>query len=227
METPTTFESVLLAELNLGLPPLTFYRIGEEPSDWSFVLKLHAVMECALNRLLDKRLPEDEFEETMTCARKIQLAFEMPEFAHDEHYRSFLITLNYLRNRFAHRAKYIVADLGKVLQEVPSHRRSSVLQSLAVGFKIPGTAEHDSRNRQCRERIMLECPRFTIHTSASYALVMLSLAYYFHLGKDGKIYVEEYRHQLQDLLHDPEVIEFRRKLKSEFEGEGGSPTEGV
>ena len=29
-----TFESILLAELNLGLPPLTFFKILQEPSDW-------------------------------------------------------------------------------------------------------------------------------------------------------------------------------------------------
>jgi hypothetical protein len=210
-----TFESILLAELNLGLPPLTFFKILQEPSDWSFILKLHAVVECALGRLLEKRMLEN-FEVTSSFVSKLQLAFELPDLAHDDHYRRFLTALNFLRNRFAHRARYIVSDLRTVLQEIPVHKRDAVLLSLAVAAKIPGTQEDDPRNRPLRRKFILDKPRLTIAMSAAYALDLLSLVYFFHLGKDGKLYVEEFRAQLQDLLHDPRVLEFRRKIESEF-----------
>jgi hypothetical protein len=209
------FESILLAELNLDLPPLTFFKIAEEPSDWTFILQLHAVLECALSRLLEKRMPED-LETTSSFVSKLQLAFELPELVHDDHYRSFLIALNFLRNRFAHRASYIVSDLRTVLQEIPAHRRDAVLLSLAVGVKIPDTQEDDPRNRPERRKFILDMPRFTIAMSAAYALDMLSLVYFVHLGKDGKWYAEEFRAQLQDLLHDPRVLEFRRTFDREF-----------
>jgi len=216
MQKPNTVESILLAELNLRLPPLSFYKLVKEPSDWSFILKLHAILEGALTRLLERRLSESDFDETLTFMRKVQLAFELRELAHDNHYRSFLVTLNHLRNRFAHRAEYIVADIPTVIQGIPTHKRSSVLQSLAVGIKIPGTTEDDPRNRIGREEMTRKWPRYMIMMSAGYALDMLSLAYYFQMGKDGEFYFEEYRSKLQDLLHDPEVIELRRKIEAEF-----------
>jgi hypothetical protein len=209
------FESILLAELNLDLPPLTFFNVAGEPSDWTFIIQLHAVLECALCRLLEKKMPED-LDTISSFVSKVQLAFKLPELAHDDHYRSFLIALNFLRNRFVHRASYIVADLRTVLQEIPAKRRDATLLSLAVAVKIPDTQEDDPRNRPERRKFILDMPRFTIVMSAAYALNMLSLVYFFHLGKDGKWYAEEFRAQLQDLLHDPRVLEFRRKIEREF-----------
>ena len=73
MECPTTFESVLLAELVVGLPPLTFYNLIGERDDWCFILKLHAIMECALTRLLEKRIEDQDFDDPMTFHRKLLL----------------------------------------------------------------------------------------------------------------------------------------------------------
>jgi hypothetical protein len=46
---------------------------------------------------------------------------------------------------------------------------------------------------------------------ATGVLDALSLGYFIELGKDGKYYLDEFRPQLQDLLNDPAVIEFRRE----------------
>jgi len=105
MRIPSTFESLLVAELNLGLPPTSFFKLMTEPDDWSFILKLHAILESALTSLLEKRLPAEDFDNTMTFARKIQLVFELPECSRDPEYRSFFFSLNSLRNRFAHSAR--------------------------------------------------------------------------------------------------------------------------
>jgi hypothetical protein len=43
MRPPEIFESVLLAEMNLGLPPTFFYSLLKEPDDWAFILKLSCV----------------------------------------------------------------------------------------------------------------------------------------------------------------------------------------
>src|SRR5437667_198329 len=131
MRVPTTFESVLLAELNVGLPPMSFHKLIGERDDWSFILKLHAIMESALRRLLDKRLADHDFDDPVSFSQKLRLlqsVLPVPE----EEYQSFLVALNYLRNRFAHEAKYIVADLHTVFNELPSSRRQSVLENLGV-----------------------------------------------------------------------------------------------
>src|SRR6266516_3609319 len=90
---PSTFESVLLAELNLGLPPTSFFKLMSEPDDWSFVLKLHAILESALTRLLEKRLPAESFDDMMTFVRKVQLVFDLPECSRDRYsgYRGFFL----------------------------------------------------------------------------------------------------------------------------------------
>ena len=211
---PSTFESVLLAELNLGLPPLFFYELIREPNDWSYVLKLHVMFESALNKVLEKRGPEDDYDQPSTYYSKVEKALQSGAVVEDEHYRNFLVSLNYLRNCFAHRASYIVAAISSVINEMPAHRRDIVVQSLAVGWGIPGGNQASPENRPYRRKLMSEHPRFVIHFSAGFALEMLSLAYYFRLGKDGKFYGDEFRPQLQDLLNDPVVIETGRKIRS-------------
>jgi hypothetical protein len=37
---PEQFESILLAELRLGLPPLFYWQLREIKDDWAFILKL-------------------------------------------------------------------------------------------------------------------------------------------------------------------------------------------
>jgi len=71
MKAPTPFESVLLAELNIGLPPTSFHKLLEETDDWSFILKLHAILECALVRLLEKRSSSDFLDENSNFVQKV------------------------------------------------------------------------------------------------------------------------------------------------------------
>jgi len=163
MKAPNNFEAILLAEFNLGLPPLTFFKLIKEPSDWSFVLKLHTVLECALNCLLEKRMPAYDYDRPMTFVSKVQLAFELPMPARDDYYRNFFKNLNYIRNRFAHRANYILYDLKQVIQEIPLHRRNAVIESLAVGVKIPETSENDARNAELRQALFVKHPRNILH----------------------------------------------------------------
>jgi hypothetical protein len=223
---PSTVESILLAELNVGLPPFTFYKLIGESSDWSFVLKLHAILECALDRLLRGRLSGDDFDDRMTFYRRVELAFDIPEFDRDDHYRNFFFNLNSLRNRFAHRAKYIVADIGTVVRDFPDPKRSRLIQSLAVGFIITGTSQNDPRNIAPRRELFSKWPRITILNSAGYALEMVSIASYIRSGKSGDCYIEDFRPQLQDLLLDPVVIEMRRKIATEFPHDDAGSVEG-
>ncbi len=209
MRVPTTFESVLLAELIVGLPPMSFPKLISERDDWSFIVKLHAIIECALTRLLEKRNTDHDFDDPISFTGKLQLlqsVLAVPE----EEYRSFLVALNYLRNRFAHEAKYIVADLQTVFQEIPSRRRQSVLECLGVCYFPHGQSPDRMQLSVRRANMTRQFPRPVILISAGYALEMLSLAYYVKLGHDGNCYAENFQPQLQDLLNDPAVIEFQR-----------------
>ena len=224
MRVPTTFESVPLAELNVGLPPMSFHKLIGEPDDWSFILKLHAIIESALTRLLEKRLTNQDFDDPMSFTRKLQLLQSVLPVP-DEEYRSFLGALNYLRNRFAHEAKYIAADLQTVFQEIPSRRRQALLECLGVCYFPHGQNPDQVQVSVLRAHMTAQFPRPVILMSAGYALEMLSLAYYVELGNDGNCYSENFRPQLQDLLNDPAVIEFQRGFTNWLRENGYSEEE--
>jgi hypothetical protein len=226
---PTAFESVLLAELNVGLPPTTFWKLLNEPDDWSFVLKLHAIFEGVLGRVLMKRVTEETLDEYTNFTRRVHMAFELPFMSRDvvegEKCRSFLLALNQLRNRFAHNASYISADLHTVLGEISHEKRRNLLRhlNLTTAFDNPrgmfdrlsplllkadSTVKDAKKVREACARVY---PRGMIMNLATGVLDALSLGYFIELGKDGKYYLDEFRPQLQDLLNDPAVIEFRRE----------------
>jgi hypothetical protein len=191
-----------------------------EPDDWSFILKLHAILESALTCVLEKRLRADDFDERLSFAGKVQLVFRLPECVRDPEYRTFFVALNSLRNRFAHSARYIFADFSTVFQDIPPPKRRSLLESLAVAVMTRQANPHPLQLKSVRERWTREFPRITIFGSASYALELLSLAYYIQLGVDGNYYAEEFRPQLQDLLNDSNVIKFQRDFLNWFREQG-------
>src|SRR5262245_16832027 len=210
MPIPSTFESLLLAEVNLGLPPTSFFKLMAEPDDWSFTLKLNAILESALNCLLQKRLLADDFDDMLRFYRKVELVFELPECSRDSELQEFLVALNSLRNRFAHRAKYIFANFSTVFEDMPRPKRRSLMLRLAVTITTRNPNPRQFELEALRERWMSSFPRVAIFNSASHALELLSLAYYVQIGKDGNCYAEDFGPELQDLLSDPAVIEFQR-----------------
>ena len=230
MVSPGMFEASLLAELNMGLPPTSFFKLLAEPNDWSFVLKLHAMLEGALVRLLERRFPEEGPDERTNFVEKVRVAFELPEVSRDQKYQGFYFALNFVRNRFAHNAKYIYADLRTVLAEIPPYQLPRTLRSLGLtevlsdedrftstfGELALGQVENAS-NREKFEELRRLLLRANILYNACYLLETISLAYYIQRRKDGKSYGEDFRPQLQDLLNDPAVIAIRRKYFAEDE----------
>jgi hypothetical protein len=238
MPPPSQFEAILLAELNIGLPPTSFWRLLREPDDWSFILKLHAIFEGVLARVIEKRVADKTVDEYTSFTRRVQLAFELPCLSGNkgegERYRSFLLDLNSLRNRFAHNASYICADLRTVLLSIPLRRQRDMLRNLnlTLAFNKPNLlldrlspvllkAQPDpEKTKKLRDVCAKVFPRIMLMTAAADALDLLSLARFIELGKDGKHYAEEFRPQLQDLLNDPAVIEFRRQHEIDMQNYG-------
>jgi len=233
MNPPEVFESVLLAEMNLGMPPTSFYSLVQETRDWSFVLKLHCVFECALAQLVQRRGANDTAAES-TFVGKVHSAFQTPFLSGQdgETFRNFLLSLNFLRNRFAHNARYMSADIWTVLLDVPLPRRRVVQAGLKLvsdrpDFFINIVAKVFKYERfdQLPDKALNGIVRCSLLFYGGLILDLISTAYYIALGKDGKFYLEDFRPQLQDLLHDPAVIELRRNLDSDMPGLGlgGTP----
>jgi hypothetical protein len=224
VKAPEVFESVLLAEMNLGMPPTSFYALLREPNDWSFVLKLHCVFECALAQLVERRAADDTGVET-TFVGKVQSAFQVPFLSGGggETFRSFLLNLNFLRNRFAHNAKYMSADIWTILRDVPLPKRRLVLAGLKLASDRPdyfvnimARAVEVERFDELPDEARKVIVRGSLVFHGGLILDLISTAYYIAVGNDGKFYFEDFRPQLQDLLHDPTVIEFLQKLRSDM-----------
>ena len=105
------FDLILLAEHRLGLPPLFYFKVMDIKDDWAFILKLHALFEGAVHRLLAEKTAQFEFAEPVPSERdsfftKVQTAARLflPD-NRDEAYipaREYLLALNHLRNRITH-----------------------------------------------------------------------------------------------------------------------------
>jgi hypothetical protein len=50
-----SFNLILLAEHRLGIPPLFYFKLIEIKDHWAFVLKLHALFEGTIQRLLEEK----------------------------------------------------------------------------------------------------------------------------------------------------------------------------
>lgn len=220
-----TFETALLAELRVGLPPLFFVRLIEIDDDWAFVLKLHSFSEGILTRLLQEKIrlrtqcgenltPRDSF------VSRVHLAFRMNLLEPD--FRGFLIALNRLRNDITHNIRFMDFDLRRYVDGLSDSdfRRTAV--TLCAGVKnLPADSiplpkqpsPASTRQRHCqtvREQIWHLFPRFSLSYAGLWTLDLLSLHFHFEISGDKWSAEPDIQAKLQDLLHDPVVIEFRR-----------------
>jgi hypothetical protein len=109
--------------------------ISQPKEEWSMVIKFNAVFEAALIHLLTVGVGtaslEDQFE-GMTQARRIEFAgaagWILPQ------HRRFLLTLNGLRNQFAHKPKYIDATIATYVADLDERRQQSFRDGInAIG----------------------------------------------------------------------------------------------
>jgi hypothetical protein len=219
----------LLAELRVGLPPLFYYRLIEIPDDWGFVLKLHAFFEGTLTRLLQDKLrlrtlcresltPRDSFTSRVYLASRMDLI--------EPDYRAFLLALNRLRNDITHNVRYLDFKLRHYVDNLSDtdFRRTAVM--LGAGLKnVPAdsipllanwTSPKSTRQRHfrtAREQLWHNLPRFSLWCAGLMTLDLLAL--HFHFEKSGGTWSAEpdIEAKLQDLLHDPAVLAYRRKVE--------------
>ncbi len=220
-----TFETSLLAELRVGLPPLFYYRLIEITDDWAFVLKLHSFFEGTLTQLIREKLRlRSDCSESLTprdsFVSRVHLAFRMGILEQD--FRGFLLALNRLRNDITHNIRFIEFDLDKYVDALSESdfRRTAV--TLCAGVKnLPADsiplpkqpARKSTRKRHCRtvrEQLWYFLPKFSIWYAGLLTLDLLSL--HFHFEKSGTTWISEHDLQakLQDLIHDPAVLAFQR-----------------
>jgi len=258
-----TFETILLAEMRVGLPPLFYTRLLDINDHWGFVLKLHSFFEGTLTKLLQEKLAlRPNLREGMTqrdsFVSRVHLAERMVLMEPD--YRAFLLALNRLRNDMTHNIRFIDFDLQKYVDSLSDSdfRRSAT--ALAAGFKnitlddyfagmlaakqdsgaAPAKQQEGSargidiqlmyglctsfpapqETRRHREQHTLReffwhfAPKFSLWYAGIWTLDLLSLKFHFEPGPTpGNFHAEaDIEAKVQDLLLDPVVLEYKRKL---------------
>jgi hypothetical protein len=219
------FETALLAELRLGLPPTFYYRLVEIEDDWAFVLKLHSFFEGALTQLLREKLrlrphaqecltPRDSFTSRVHLASRMKLM--------EPDYSGFLLGLNRLRNDITHNIRFIAFDFRSYVDGHSDVEFRRTATSLCAGFKNVSAdvfpkqlTPKNARSRQCRtvrEVFWHLSPKLSIWKAGVWTLDLISLHFHFEWSGDTVAVEPDTEAKLQDLLHDPAVLEYRRRL---------------
>ena len=132
-----TIETILLAELRVGLPPLFYTRLLDITDDWAFVLKLHSFFEGTLTKLLQEKLALRRSHEIMTprdtFVSRVHLAERLDLIEPD--YRAFLLSLNRLRNDITHNIRFIDFDLRQYVDSLSDSDFRRTAYALCAGFK--------------------------------------------------------------------------------------------
>ena len=227
------FETILLAELRLGLPPLFYWHLQEIKDDWALVLKLHALFEGTLTKLVTDKIalrnikhehltPYDTFVSHVQLAERLKLI--------EPDCRNYLVSLNRLRNEITHNIRFINLRLQDYFDSLSERdfRRASL--GLGAGFKNMPLSSEPALTKilegrmpkytptTVRELYMCVLPKITIWYGGSFVLDTLSLHFHFEIIGDSFNAEPEIEAKLQDLLLDPEVIAFRRKFEKEMPG---------
>jgi hypothetical protein len=227
------FETILLAELRLGLPPLFYWQLHEIKDDWALVLKLHALFEGTLSKLITekialRKIKHEHLTPYDTFVSRVQLAERLKLIEPD--YKNYLVSLNRLRNDITHNIRFINLRLQVYFDSLSERDFSNASRGLGAGFKntplntVPAlkkilggrTPKHTPTT--VRELFMCILPKITIWYSGSYALDLLSLHFHFEEIGDSFHDEPEIEAKLQDLLLDPEVIAFKKKFEKERPG---------
>ncbi len=129
----TTGDAARELQRRIELPPDFLESIRDE-DDWSFVVKMHALMEAAVTHLLTLRLGEESLHNVFA-----RLDFAAPKFGKlafakalellDSRDRSFLHKLAELRNRLVHDVSNVNFDLVAYVASMDSDQFKSFVRS--------------------------------------------------------------------------------------------------
>jgi len=121
--------SVQLIEKEVGVRRGFLASLLKE-DDWSFIIKIHALLEAAVSYLLCKTLGRDELAEVfpyveLSEKRAGKMAFVKALNLLEEPDRRFVSSLSELRNQLVHKVKNVEFDLKKHIGEMPPEQLAS------------------------------------------------------------------------------------------------------
>jgi len=118
---------------SLGIPPNFFITLPRN-DDWSFIIKLHAVIESTLIHLLTSRFQDERLrgvfvEMDNNDIKRGRLAFVRALDLLPSHSRTFIVNLGTLRNLVAHSIRHVGFEINSDLnKDVKKNLRDSMLK---------------------------------------------------------------------------------------------------
>jgi hypothetical protein len=222
------FETSLLAERRLGLPPLFYHRLQDINDDWGFVLKLHSFFEGVLRHCLSEKLARKRQLGLSMTARDsfisyVNLANRAGIMEPDR--EMYLLALNRLRNDVTHNITFIDFELRRFVQSLRPSVFSRSAKALCTGVldlpidQIESTVaskidriQTNQRIATLREFLFVADPRLSIWFSGLLVVDLLALHSIFDT-ETLTLTDPTIEGSLQDIMHDPEVLEYRRRFK--------------
>jgi hypothetical protein len=129
-------EKIAELEMKIGLKKGFCCKLLEE-DDWSFVIKLHAVFEAALSRLICKQIGKDglldiisRLDTSNTSCGKLAFAKALGYIEDEE--RKFIRNLSELRNSLVHNISNSSFQFSEYLSQLDDKRAKSFLAGFVV-----------------------------------------------------------------------------------------------
>jgi hypothetical protein len=233
MQTP--FQTILAAEARFGLPPLFYARLLEEHDDWSFLVKIHALFEGALSlvakhvsTLPDTDPPPDMTDwDDLSYPARLEIALQLGVLEPD--FYRFLLWLGKARNQLVHNLKFLNFNLRKYYDNLNLVDRDFAIDAIGAGWKdmsvsealkaifngVPVPSQFDTTgfaHSSLREVVVNLSPRAALWYAGVFTLDLLSLKLHFRRVHGNVLIDPSLEPNLQDLLLDPAVIQFKRDL---------------
>ena len=143
MENPALDLDAALNEIGneLKAPPGFLHGIIKE-SDWSLIVKLHALVESAVTYLLCKGLDRPELEGIfsrieLSNNKTGKLAFTRELKLLQKHHRSFIRALSEIRNFLVHNVAHLDFDISKYIDRLSKNKRIEFVRAISGCFKGP------------------------------------------------------------------------------------------
>lgn len=229
-------------ETDLGIPS-GFYQELVKEDDWSFIIKLHALLEAAITRLLTEimglplkayfpkdsdRYPGDLSDVfswlELSNQRTGKIAFVKTLYILDEEQRRFIRSLSELRNKLVHDVQNIGFTFEQHLQSMDKNQLSNFAEHL--GYYIPGNSNWRGRMLS-RKEFVKQRPKFAIWFSAENVLSEIAhcLKYFRATDKDIRHLYFEQKSQKTTTIPSSEAAEKMLESISK-EADSENPNEG-
>lgn len=124
-------------EKDLKIPPC-FYKTLLKEDDWSFIIKLHALIEASVACLLVKSIKEPKLENILVALPMSNKIRYLKELSLLNDYRGFIQALSEIRNGFVHEIKNVNVPLDEFLKQnnCAKSKLSSALKEFCENSEI-------------------------------------------------------------------------------------------